>query len=174
MIQNLWSFRDTAVRQVHWMNPTRSTNVRHICITTIPECQISLCFALQPAITEIQAILRQVHWMTPKWPWTLQGKRYPIYVLPVSLSHKFQSVLVHNHPFSIYRTFYNSTLTTMLNGQRKNKKKCKKFKISNFTILLTTLVETLPTGEHDFWGANLVYTFRGDVIWNFPSHMVPC
>ena len=26
------------------------------------------------AIFEIQAILRQVHWMTSNWPWTLQGQ----------------------------------------------------------------------------------------------------
>ncbi len=36
-------------------------------------------FALQPSIFELQAILRQVHWITPKLPWTLKGQRYPIY-----------------------------------------------------------------------------------------------
>ncbi len=33
-------------------------------IPTIPESQISLRFVLRPAISELQAILRQVHQMT--------------------------------------------------------------------------------------------------------------
>ena len=39
----------------------------------------------------------------------------------------------------------------MLNDQ---KKKSKKFKMSNFTI-------------NEFFGANLMYSFRGDVLLNF-------
>ncbi len=31
-------------------------------------------------IMVLQAILRQVHWMTPKLPWTLKGQRYPIHI----------------------------------------------------------------------------------------------
>ena len=33
-----------------------------------------------------------------------------------------------------------------------------------FTIRVTTLVETHPRRIHEFWEANLVCTFRGDVI----------
>ena len=40
------------------LNPTRS-NVFHICITSIYECQISIRFALRPAVLELQAILRK-------------------------------------------------------------------------------------------------------------------
>ncbi len=38
-------------------------------------------FALQPAVPEVQAILRQAHWKTPNWPWTLPGQSRQIYVL---------------------------------------------------------------------------------------------
>ena len=54
------------------------------------------------------------------------------------------------------------------------KKKWQKSKIWNFTILWATLVETLPRSMHDFLGVNVMCTFRGDVVWNFFSHMVPC
>ncbi len=37
----------------------------------------------------------------------------------------------------------------------------------HFTILWTTLVETLPRSMHDFLAVNLKCTFRGDVVWNF-------
>ncbi len=31
--------------------------------------------------------------MTPKWPWTLQGQKYPIYVELLSVGPKFHSLL---------------------------------------------------------------------------------
>ncbi len=37
----------------------------YICITSVRESQISFIFTLQPALFKIQAILRQVHRMTP-------------------------------------------------------------------------------------------------------------
>ena len=51
--------------------------------------------------------------------------------------------------------------------QKKKKKKTfsKKFKNSNFTILWTTLVETLPKSIHEFWGAILVCSFTGNFVW---------
>ncbi len=63
-----------------FMNTTRS-KVPHIGVTSIPESQISVSFALRPDVLKVHAILRKVHQMTKKWPWTLQGQRYPIYVL---------------------------------------------------------------------------------------------
>ena len=33
--------------------------------------------------------MRHVHWMTLKWPWTLQGQMYPIYVLLVPPNPNF-------------------------------------------------------------------------------------
>ncbi len=129
------------------LKPTRS-NIPHICITSIPGSQISLGFALRPAVFEIRSFwdkctewpqsdgepckvkyipfvllvhtrvpnfspfcsttsrfwdtgnFETMHRITPKWPWTLQGQVYPIYVLPVSLSPKFQSTLLCDQPFS--------------------------------------------------------------------------
>ena len=43
-----------------------------LCMTSVRDSQISLRFALRPALFKIQAILRQVHQMTPNWPWALQ------------------------------------------------------------------------------------------------------
>ena len=55
----------------------------------------------------------------------------------------FWSVSLNDQQLRRYRTFYKSSLTTMLNDRKKKNKKKKK-KNSNFTIVLTTLVETLP------------------------------
>ena len=48
--------------------------------TSVPESQISVRFALRQAIFQIEAILGQVHRMTPMTHWTLQGQIYPILV----------------------------------------------------------------------------------------------
>ena len=84
----------------------------------------------------------------------------------------------HFGPFcSAISTVYNSTLTTMLS--EKEQRHCQKFKVSNFTIPLTTSVETVNLkfhnslnnfGEHPpqeyawFWGVNLLYTLRKDAV----------
>ena len=54
----------------------------------------------------------------------------------------------------------------MLNGQKQKKKKCQKFKISNFTIVWATLAEILHRSMHDFGGVNLrlVCTFRRELM----------
>ncbi len=85
----------------------------YICITSVRDSQILVRFALWPALFEIQAILRQVHRMTPNWPWTLLGQRYTTYVLLVSPSPKFCSVLLYDQRFPWYRTFYNSPLHSL-------------------------------------------------------------
>ncbi len=53
---------------------TKRSKVPHIILQLPPESHISLLFALQTPIFELQAILRQVHRMTPKWPWKLEGQ----------------------------------------------------------------------------------------------------
>ncbi len=52
---------------------TKRSKVSHICCRST-ESQISLLFTLQKAVFELQAILRQVHWMAPKRFWTLKVK----------------------------------------------------------------------------------------------------
>ncbi len=43
------------------------------------------------------ALLQQYdRWNDRKWPWTLQGQMYPIYVLLVPLSLKFHTVLLYD------------------------------------------------------------------------------
>ncbi len=61
-------------------NDLKPYRVLHACVTSIHEAQISLRFTLQWAIFELQAILKKVHQMTPKWPWTLQAQMHPICV----------------------------------------------------------------------------------------------
>ncbi len=75
---------------------------------------------------------RNLHRMTPDWLWTLNGKKHPVYTKYLPLRPKFWSVLLEGQPFSRYRTFYNSYLTTMLNGQKENKKDLPQFQISQF------------------------------------------
>ncbi len=65
-----------------------------------PGSQISILFALRPAIFELQAILRQAHRLTPKWLWMLKGQRYPIYMLQL-LSLKFHSLPLQPADFEL-------------------------------------------------------------------------
>ena len=71
---------------------------------------------------------------------------------------------LYDQQFPRYCKFYHSPLTPMLNVAKKNKQICQKSKISNFTILYTTLVETLPRSKHEILGANLLCTFRQDAV----------
>ncbi len=84
------------------------------------------------------------------------------------LSHEVQiwSVSLYDQWFSRYLTFYYSPLTTMLfKQQKKITKKLPKILNLNFTIVLyPTLVETLPMSMHEFLAANLLSTFRQDVV----------
>ncbi len=122
-----------------------------ICVTSVLEYQISV-FQSTASHFRVTGHLRQVHRMTPQWPWTPQGRRHSTYVSAPYPSPKFQAVLLYDQQFSRYCTFSNPPLTTTLNGQKRNKKKKgPKFKIAFFTILLTTLVETLPMSIHEFW-----------------------
>ncbi len=103
-----------------------------LLVTSIDESYISHRFALRPDLFELQAILRQVHRMTPKWPWTLQGPRYTTYVLLVSQSPKFWSVLLYDQRFPWSCTFYNPPLTSMLNSQKEQNKTKKNDKNPKF------------------------------------------
>ncbi len=77
----------------------------HTCVTSILEAQI-LLFRSTTSRFRVTDHLRKVHQITPKWPWTLQGQRYPINVTSV---HESQISLrfVLNQPFSRYRPFWN-------------------------------------------------------------------
>ncbi len=58
-----------------------------------------------------------------------------------------------------------TTVALLCSSSKKAElKKMQKFTIRNFTILLSTLVETLPRGTREFCRVNLVCTFRADVL----------
>ncbi len=57
------------------LNTTRS-KVPHNVLLVSPKSQISVHFALWPAVFKLPATLRQVHLMNPALPWTLWVKWY--------------------------------------------------------------------------------------------------
>ncbi len=119
------------------LEPTRS-NVPHICVTSIHECKFSLRFTLRPDVFEKQAILRQTHWMTPKWPWTLQGHRYPIYVLLLPSSLKFRFFLLYDQPFSRYRPFWDKCSEWPLNDpERYNALQGQTYMYTKYVLLVS-------------------------------------
>ncbi len=101
--------------------------LRYIYVLQISTRPKFHCFALRRAVFELQAILRKVHWMTPKWPWTLQGHRYQINVLLVSMSPKFHSVSLYDQPFSRYRPFWNKCTEWPQNDLNPYKFKCTQY-----------------------------------------------
>ncbi len=44
---------------------TYVAEMTQICVTIVSESKMSLRFSLRLALCELQAILRQMHWMTP-------------------------------------------------------------------------------------------------------------
>ncbi len=116
-----------------------------------------------------------MHWITPNWTRTLNSQKYPIYNVrykftPLPEGPNFSPFPSRTSGFQDIAHFIirPPELTTMLHIKKKEHKKCQKFNMSNFTIHWTfTLVETLPRSIHEFLGANLVCSFRGDVIWTF-------
>ncbi len=58
----------------------------------IIKSNFSIRFILCPSAFMLQVVLRQVHWITPNWPWTPKGQRYAIYLEQLAPSPKYQSV----------------------------------------------------------------------------------
>ncbi len=81
---------DTTMWKVHQMYPTPSS-----------ESQISTRFRKSAGNDPRNDLNCNMHGVTSKWPWTQWCQRYPLYVVSVPLSSKFQTVL----PFSSYRPF---------------------------------------------------------------------
>ena len=79
----------------------------YIWIASIPDSQIPLRFALWPAIFEIQVILRQIHRMTPKGLWTLQGHTRS-YVPQIYIFYHYQRVPSFTPFHSTTRDFWNT------------------------------------------------------------------
>ncbi len=64
------------------------------------ESWISIHFTIRPDIFELQAILRQVHGMSPKRHKIRRGHWYPTYVLLLSPSPKLYTKSLYGQPFS--------------------------------------------------------------------------
>ncbi len=87
-----------------------------------------------------------MHWMTPNWTWTLNSQKYPIYSKYLPLRSIFWSVSLYGQRFRRFRTFYPSPLTTMLHGQKKNKKKLPKIQNFKFHYSFNNFVRDPPKG----------------------------
>ena len=140
------------------------------------EVQIFVRFTLRLAISEIQGRQKsEMHRVTPNETCTFNSQKYPIYTKYFPLRSKFWPVSLFDQRFPRYRTFYNSPLTTMLNSPKKNKTICQKSRVWNFTILYTTLVETVPRSMPEFFRSKCVVLFQTRCRLKFYfSHMVPC
>ncbi len=130
-----------------------------------PEAQILVLFTLWSAFFHIKVVkLGKIGNALNYLIATLNGKKSNLYVLSNHTGLKFWSGLLYEQPLLIYCGFHISLFDYHVTRPKKNKKLPKKIKISNSTIRLATLAETLPRNLRGFWGANLVYTFRGDVV----------
>ena len=77
------------------------THIYVLLVSLSPK--ISLRFSLRPALFELQAILRRVHWMPHKWTRTLQHVQDPKYAICVTNIHESQiSVLVALRPAALF------------------------------------------------------------------------
>ncbi len=61
----------------------------NICTASSQQVPNFNLFALQSGVLELQDILKQLHWVISKWPWTFWRQRYNIYVLRTPMSHNF-------------------------------------------------------------------------------------
>ncbi len=148
-----------------------------------PRPNVLFHFALWPALFKIQCCKSEkseIHWMTSDWPTcslnTLNSQKYPAYtkyIFPWGLKLIWY-ILLYDQPFPDLAQ--DSSLTNMLNVKNKKNRNGQNLKFPNFTILFNNSGGGPPQRyrRQEFWGVNLVCTFRGDVIWNFCSHMVRC
>ncbi len=92
-----WTSLDKDWSKVPLYTDSPGAQVHHIYCTVVSELQMSVRFALRASCLELQviSIWSQVHWITAKWHWTLQGQRYNIYALPVCPSLKFHFVSLY-------------------------------------------------------------------------------
>ncbi len=134
-----------------WLNTTRS-NVPHRCVISIHKSQIWLHFALYVLSTIAKfhsvcsmtshfrdTILRQVQWMTLKWPWTPQGQMYPICITSV-LESQISVHFPYRQPFWNFWHFFS---------YRSFWKKCTEFNFKKY---------------HSWPQSDLVRTIQGQIV----------
>ncbi len=107
MFSCFWSYMplwDTCTKWSQIALNTKGSKAPNLLVTTTLKSQILLLFALWLAVFELQAILRHMRQMTP---WTLKGQRYPIYMLQLPLSSKFQSISLYAGLFVSYNPVWD-------------------------------------------------------------------
>ena len=95
----------SAPNDSNWPWTIRSKNVPHVCATNTTESQIAISYAPLPVLLALQDSLKQAHYMTPKWHWTIKGQRCLIPVLLRSTPRGWYSNLFSSRgqAFSWYR-----------------------------------------------------------------------
>ncbi len=114
----------TFLRGEHWITPkwpqnlntkrsmkfyVHSTSHKSWVTNFTPFCSMASWFQVT------SHFMRTLYWMTPKWPWILQGEGYSLYgvLLVVTLVPKFQSILLygqHNELQAILRQVHQITI----------------------------------------------------------------
>ncbi len=85
---------------------TYVNEVTHIYVFLVSlSPNISLHFSLWLAVFELQAIRIQVHWMTHKWPWTLQHVQGQKCAICVSNIHESQISVIFALPLVVFLSF---------------------------------------------------------------------
>ncbi len=90
-------------------------------MTTTPDSQISIRFALRLILFELQATWHK-HQMTPKWTCTVKSQRYPTYIQQLPPSSKFHSVSLYPKVFSSYMPFRERCIEWPENDMKKNQR----------------------------------------------------
>ena len=73
-------------------------------LNTHPGAQISVRFALRPAVFDMQACRKsEMHRMTPEWPQALNCQKHNVYTEYSSPRPKFHSVSLYDQPFWRYK-----------------------------------------------------------------------
>ena len=133
----------------------------------LPEAHILVCIALQLAVTEIQHVQEFTEWpqtglehlAVKSIPHTLKTYPWGSNFDPFhSTTSSFQDIahFIIAHWLPMYHVKCEKE-------QKKNLQKIRNLKFHN---------TTLPMSMHEFVGANLLCSFRQDVVWSFFSDMV--
>ncbi len=120
MMSHIWitaQFWEGKLHQIETPNDPVMFKVKnnpppHMCSTCIynPEAQILINFAVQSAVFEYKPILCKVYQLTLKWPWHVQGQKYPCAydMHPQNLNfHQFHSMMTS---FSVTAQVWESAL----------------------------------------------------------------
>ena len=123
-----------------------------------PGVQFLICFTLRPDVFKVQGCQKlEILGCTQRLEselehLTVKSTMYRCTLCTCPRGPNFTYVSLYDHPFSRYCAFYNSQKLTAN----------KLSKLSNFTILLTTLIAILIRGTYDCGGVNLIFHFRGE------------